>query len=203
MIKMMKITNMINNINMVKIINMIRMIKMTRMIITIKVIKVIELIYILWSIKMKFCIDDKDGKYDKDDKDDNDVDNDNDDKYNDVNEHLVKLDSDKTDQLNEVNVNKPDFRSLVCPLGQGQDIFLWGRFRHPGLRLDHRFLGNLLKDLFCSTYLFTGAHFCVCTHCHNLVTLGLPRSHPGEKNGTRRGFIFLPCTEIVLTPNKE
>ena len=35
---------------------------------------------------------------------------------NDVNEHLVKLDSDKTDQSNEVNDNKPNFRSLVCPL---------------------------------------------------------------------------------------
>ena len=48
-----------------------------------------------------FVIDDKNVKDDKDDKDDNDVDNDNDDnddEYNDVNEHLVKLDSDKRDQ---------------------------------------------------------------------------------------------------------
>ena len=61
---------------------------------------------------MKFSIDDKDFKYDEDDKDDNVVDNDNDDnddEYNDVNEHLVKLDSDKTAQSNGVNVNKPDF----------------------------------------------------------------------------------------------
>ena len=61
---------------------------------------------------MKLCIDDKDVKYDEDDKDNNDVDNDiddNDDEYNDVNEHLLKLDSDKTDRSNEVNVNKPDF----------------------------------------------------------------------------------------------
>ena len=67
---------------------------------------------------MKCCIDDKDVIYDKDDKDDNNVDNDNDDnddEYNDVNEHLVKLDSDRTDQPNEVNVNEPDFQSLVCP----------------------------------------------------------------------------------------
>ena len=33
----------------------------------------------------------------------------NDDEYNDVNEHLVKLDNDKTDQSNEVNDNKPEF----------------------------------------------------------------------------------------------
>ena len=69
---------------------------------------VIELIYIIWSINMKFCIDDKYVKYHKDDKDNNNVDNDNDDinyKYNDVNEHLVKLESDKTDQSNEANVN--------------------------------------------------------------------------------------------------
>ena len=94
----------------------------------------IELINIILSIKIKFCIDEKYVKDDKDDKDDNDVDNDNDDiddEYNDVNEHLVKLDSDKTDQSNEVNDNKPDFRNLVCPLGQGQDELLWGRFRHP------------------------------------------------------------------------
>ena len=49
---------------------------------------------------------------------DNDND-DNDDEYNDVNGHLMKLDSDKTDQSNEVNVNKPDFWSLVYQLGQG------------------------------------------------------------------------------------
>ena len=74
---------------------------------------------------MKFCIENV--KYDKDDKDDNDVDNDNEDnndKYDDGNEHLVKLDSDKTDQSNEVNVNKPDYGSLVCPLGQEQDKLL-------------------------------------------------------------------------------
>ena len=82
---------------------------------------------------MKFCIEDKNVKYDEDDKDDNDVDNDNDDEYSDVNEHPVKLDSNKTDQLNEVNVNEPDFRSLVCPLGQWQNKLLWGIFRHPGL----------------------------------------------------------------------
>ena len=61
---------------------------------------------------MKFCIDYKDVNNDKDYKDDNDVDNDyddNDDEYNDVNEHFVKLDSDITDQSNEVNENKPDF----------------------------------------------------------------------------------------------
>ena len=101
---------------------------------------------------MKFCKDDKEGKYYKDDKDDNDVDNDNDDnddKYNDVNEHLVKLDSDNTDQSNEVNVNEPDFQSLVCPMGQEQDKLIWGRFRHPGLRLDHRFL-----DIFSRTSSF-------------------------------------------------
>ena len=72
----------------------------------------------------------------KDDKDDNDVDkdnDDNDDEYNDVNEHVVKLDSDKTDLTNHVNVNKPDFLSLVCPLGQGQEKLLLGIFRHPGL----------------------------------------------------------------------
>ena len=43
-------------------IDMIRMIKMTKMINMIKskkVIKVRELINITWSIKMKFCIDDK------------------------------------------------------------------------------------------------------------------------------------------------
>ena len=50
---------------------------------------------------MKLCIDDKNGKYDKDDKDHNDVDNDNDDEYYDVNKHLVKLESDKTDQSTE------------------------------------------------------------------------------------------------------
>ena len=83
----------------------------------IKMIKVLELINIILSKKMKFCMD--------------------------VNEHLVKLDSEKTDQSNEFNDNKPDFRSLVCPLGQGQDELLWGRFRHPGLRLDHRFLDHL------------------------------------------------------------
>ena len=61
---------------------------------------------------MKLCIDDKDVKYDEDYKDDNDVDNDNDDnddEYNDINEHLMKLESVKTDQSNEVNVNEPDF----------------------------------------------------------------------------------------------
>ena len=61
---------------------------------------------------MKFCIDDKDVKYDEDDKDNNIVHNDNDendDEYNDINEHLVKLDSDKKDQSNKVNVNEPDF----------------------------------------------------------------------------------------------
>ena len=131
---------------------------------------------------MKFCIDDKYVKDDKDYKDNNNVDNDNDDNdddYNYINEHLA---SDKTDQSNEVNDNKPDFQILVCQLGQGQDKLLWGRFKHPGLRLDHRFLDHLLKDIFCSTYLFTGAHFCDCIHSHNLLTLGLPLSHPGEKN---------------------
>ena len=52
---------------------------------------------------MKFFIDDKDVKYDEADKDNNDVDNDNydkDDEYNDFNEHLVKVDSDKTDISN-------------------------------------------------------------------------------------------------------
>ena len=39
---------------------------------------------------------------------DNDND-DNDDEYNYANEHLVKFDSDKTDQSNLVNDNKPDF----------------------------------------------------------------------------------------------
>ena len=157
---------------------------------------------------MKFQIYDKDVKYDKDDKDDNDVDNDNDDiddEYNDVNEHLVKLDSDKTDQSNKVNDNKPDFRSLVCPLGQGQDELLWGRFRHPGLRLDHRFLDHLLKDLFCSTYLFTGAHFCGCIHGHNLVTLGLPRSHPGKENRITQRLHLSPLSVryyLHLTKNE-
>ena len=33
----------------------------------------------------------------------------NDDEYNDVNEHLLKHDSDESDQSNEVNDNKPDF----------------------------------------------------------------------------------------------
>ena len=61
---------------------------------------------------MKLCIDDIDVKYDEEDKDDNFVDKDNDDnndEYNDVNDHLVKLDIDEIDQSNEVNVNKPDF----------------------------------------------------------------------------------------------
>ena len=62
-----------------------------------------------------------------------DNDNDNDDEYNEVNERLVKLDSEKTDQSNEVNVNKPDFQNLVCPLGQEQDELLWGKFRLTGL----------------------------------------------------------------------
>ena len=81
---------MINNISMVKIIDMIGMVKMTKMvkiIKIIKVIKVIELMNIMWSIKMKFCIDYKD----------------------EYNEHLVKLDSDKRDQSNKINDNKPDF----------------------------------------------------------------------------------------------
>ena len=42
------------------------------------------------------------------------------------NEHLVKFDRDKSDQSNEVNDNKPDFQSHICPLGQGQDKLLWG-----------------------------------------------------------------------------
>ena len=137
---------------------------------------------------MKFCIDDK---YVKDDKDEND---DNDDENNDVNEHLVKLDSDKTDQPNEANDNNPDYRSLVCPLGQVHDKLLWGRFRHLGLNLDHRFLDHLLKDLFCSTYLFTGAHFCCCIHGQIIVTLGLPRSHPGEKNGITQRLHLSPLS---------
>ena len=162
------------------------------------------MIYIIWSVKITYCIDKKDVKYDEDDKDDNDVDNDNDDNDDEdnVNKHLVKLDIDETDQSIEVTVNQPDFQSFVCPLGQGQDQLLWGIFRHPGLWLDHRFPDNLLKDLFCSTYLFTGAHFCGCIHGHNLVTLGLPRSHPGKKNRIHRGSIFLPC-QWVLKPNKE
>ena len=115
--------------------------------------------------------------------DNNNFDNDNDDKddeYNDVNEHLVKLDGDKTDQSNEVNDNKPDFWSHKDK-GKGRTNFSGG---DSGIQdFDHRSLDHLLKDLFCITYLFTGAHFCGCIHGHNLVTLGLPWSHPGEKNG--------------------
>ena len=130
------------------------------------------------------CIDDE---YVKDDKDDND---DSDDEYNDVNEHPVKLDCDKTDQSNEVNDNNPDFRSHVCPLGQVHDKHLWGRFRHPGLQLDHRFLYHLLNNLFCGTT----AHLCGCIHGHNLVTLGLPRTHPGKKNRITQRLHLAPLS---------
>ena len=64
---------------------------------------------------MKFCINDKDVKDDKDNKYYNNVDNDNDDyddEYNDVNEHIVKLYSDKTEQSTEVHDNKPTFEAL-------------------------------------------------------------------------------------------
>ena len=108
-------------------IDMIRMTKMKKIIKIIKVKHLIKLINIIQSIKITLCIDDK---YVKDDKDDNDY---SDDEYNDVNEHPVKLDCDKTDQSNEVNDNNPDFQSHVCPLGQVHDKLLWGRFRHPEL----------------------------------------------------------------------
>ena len=117
--------------NMINIIRMIKMTKMIKMIKIIKVIKVIELIKFILGIKMTFCIDDKYVKDEKDDKDNNNVDNDYDDndyEFNDVIEHPVKLDIDKTDQSNEVDDNKPDIQSLICPLGQGQEKLLWGRF---------------------------------------------------------------------------
>ena len=129
---------------------------------------------------MKFWIDDKDVNDDKDDKDKNNVENDNDDnddEYNDINEHLVKLDSDKPDQSNEVNDNKTDFQGL-----------------------DH-----LLKDLFCSTYIFTSAQFCGCINGHNLVNLGLPGSHQGKKNWITQRLHISPLSVryyLHLTKNE-
>ena len=85
---------------------------------------------------MKFCIDGKDFKDNKDDTEKNDVDNDyddNDDEYNYVNEHLVKIIVKK--QINQMKsmVTNLTFKALFAKL-------FWGRFRHPGHRLDHRFL---------------------------------------------------------------
>ena len=78
---------------------------------------------------MKFCIDDKDVKDDNDGKDDNDIENDNndnDDEYNDVNEHLVKLDIDKTDQSNESMITNLTFEALFAQWDKGRTNFSGG-----------------------------------------------------------------------------
>ena len=139
------------------------------------------MINIIWSIKIKFCIDDKDVNDYKDDKDNNNVDNDNDDnddEYNDINEHLVKLESDKPDQSNEVNDNKTDFQGL-----------------------DH-----LLKDLFCILQ-HLSLHQCTLlwlyqrSQSSNIWPPRIPSRR--EKLDHAEAPYFSPISEILLTLNKE
>ena len=78
---------------------------------------------------MKFSMDDKNVKDDKDDKDDkdvNDVDNDNDDnddEYNDVNEYLVKLDSDKKINQMKSMITNLTFKALFAHWDKGRTNF--------------------------------------------------------------------------------
>ena len=108
----------------------------------------------------------------------------------------------ETKQINQMKqmITNLTFEALLAHWDKGRTNFSGGKFRHPGLRLDHRFLDHLLKVLFCSTYLFTGSHFCGCIHGHNLVTLGLPQSHPGEKNGITQRLHLSPLSVRYYLP---
>ena len=145
---------------------------------------------------MNFYIDDKDVKDDNDDKDDNNVDNDNDDnddEYNVGNEHLVKLDSNKRDQSNEVNDNKPDFCSLVFRLGQGQDKLLWGCSGIQDFDLTTDLL-IIFSTIYFAALISSQVHTSVVVSTATIL-LPLASYNPfqARKTGSRRGSIFFPC----------